>query len=109
MLKGANRSQQNGPLRRSQLGESDSRSLAELLLSDLEGDVGSSKSRAGKSELLLNDGGVGVNVDRLEVDLDSLDGRDGAGSLGEDSRLLELLHDLLARARRKMSVEENLG
>lgn len=57
------------------------RSLAKLLIGDLEGNVRTAKSRARDAELLLDDGGVSENVHSLEVHFDTLDGRDGAGTL----------------------------
>lgn len=69
------------------------RRLAELFVGDLEGDVGAAESRAREAELALDDGRVGVDVVRLEVDFDTLDGRDGARALGQDARLGELLDD----------------
>ena len=69
------------------------RRLAELFVGDLESNVGAAESRAREAELALDDGRVGVDVVRLEVDFDTLDGRDGARALGQDARLGELLDD----------------
>lgn len=87
------------------------RRLAKLLVGDLEGDVGATESGARQAELGLEDGGVGVDVD--VVDLDSLDGGEGAGTLGEDARLRELLDDLLTKGEPEHEIgakgEEHTG
>lgn len=63
--------------------------------------VGTAKSGAGKSELALDDGGVGVDIDRLDVNLDSLDGGERTSALGEDSGLRELRDDLQHGKRKR--------
>lgn len=72
-------------------GSTDGR-LAELGLGDLEGDVGASEGRTRKTELLLDEPRVGEDV--RAVNLDTLDGREGARSRVEDTGLGELGDDL---------------
>lgn len=74
-------------------GRKGSRSLAELLVGDLEGDIGTTESGGRETELRLEDRRVGVDVVGLGVDLDTLDGGDGTSTLGEDAGLRELLDD----------------
>lgn len=67
--------------------------LAVVLVRDLKSDVGTAEGRARQAELLLEDRGVGVDLVLLEVDLDTLDGRDTAGALGEDTRPGQFFED----------------
>lgn len=73
-------------------GGTANRRLAELVVGDFEGDVGTAKGGAGESQLLLDE--LGVDVDLRAVDLDTLDGREGAGALPEHAGLGQLFDDL---------------
>jgi hypothetical protein len=68
-------------------------SFAEFLVGDFKSDVGSSEGGTGETELLLEDGRVGVDFAVLGVDFDTLDGGNGASSFGENSRFREFLDD----------------